>query len=159
LDMPEMNMMFRVHEITFDDPGMADKNGSYWEGSRINLAVVGIVPSDPHRVGSRSCAFTRGITASMRRSRTGIGTTTLSQMIGFALARGDSAAPTNASPFGSARYKGDAGMKRWVGLGVIADNLNIGHAMEKQSHRSAFTTKALQKRPPAARRSLLGRSH
>jgi len=32
------------------------------------------------------------------------------------------------------RYKGDAGMKRWVGLGVIADNLiNIGHAMEKQS--------------------------
>jgi IS5 family transposase len=26
-------------------------------------------------------------------------------------------------------------MKRWVGLGVIADNLiNIGHAMEKQSH-------------------------
>jgi IS5 family transposase len=33
------------------------------------------------------------------------------------------------------RYKGDAGMKRWVGLGVIADNLiNIGHAMEKQLH-------------------------
>ena len=33
------------------------------------------------------------------------------------------------------RYKGDAGMKRWVGLGVIADNLiNIGHAMEKQPH-------------------------
>src|ERR1700687_1592493 len=32
------------------------------------------------------------------------------------------------------RYKGDAGMKRWVGLGVIADNLvNIGRAMEKQS--------------------------
>ena len=31
------------------------------------------------------------------------------------------------------RYKGDAGMKRWVGLGVIADNvINIGHAMEKQ---------------------------
>jgi IS5 family transposase len=31
------------------------------------------------------------------------------------------------------RYKGDAGMKRWVGLCVIADNLiNIGHAMEKQ---------------------------
>ena len=28
------------------------------------------------------------------------------------------------------RYKGDAGMKRWVGLGVIADNLlNIGRAM------------------------------
>jgi len=32
------------------------------------------------------------------------------------------------------RYKGDAGMKRWVGLGVIADNLiNIGRAMAKQS--------------------------
>jgi len=32
------------------------------------------------------------------------------------------------------RYKGDAGMKRWVGLGVIADNLvNIGRAMDKQS--------------------------
>jgi IS5 family transposase len=31
-------------------------------------------------------------------------------------------------------YKGDAGMKRWVGLGVIADNLiNIGGAMEKQA--------------------------
>ena len=32
------------------------------------------------------------------------------------------------------RYKGDAGMQRWVGLGVIADNLiNIGHAMEKHT--------------------------
>jgi len=31
------------------------------------------------------------------------------------------------------RYKGDAGMKRWVGLGVIADNLiNIGRALDKQ---------------------------
>ena len=31
------------------------------------------------------------------------------------------------------RYKGDAGMKRWVGLGVIADNLiNIGRAMQKK---------------------------
>jgi transposase, IS5 family len=31
------------------------------------------------------------------------------------------------------RYKGEAGMKRWVGLGVIADNIiNIGRAMEKQ---------------------------
>jgi IS5 family transposase len=31
------------------------------------------------------------------------------------------------------RYKGDAGMRRWVGLGVIADNLvNIGRAMVKQ---------------------------
>jgi transposase, IS5 family len=32
------------------------------------------------------------------------------------------------------RYRGDDGMKRWVGLGVIADNLiNIGHAIEKRS--------------------------
>jgi transposase, IS5 family len=32
------------------------------------------------------------------------------------------------------RYKGDAGMKRWVGLGVIGDNLvNIGRAMERRS--------------------------
>jgi IS5 family transposase len=32
------------------------------------------------------------------------------------------------------RYKGEAGMQRWVGLGVIADNLiNIGRALEKQS--------------------------
>jgi transposase, IS5 family len=31
-------------------------------------------------------------------------------------------------------YKGDAGMQRWVGFGVIADNLiNIGHAMTKQA--------------------------
>jgi transposase, IS5 family len=31
------------------------------------------------------------------------------------------------------RYKGDAGMKRWVGLGVIADNLvNISRAIAKQ---------------------------
>jgi hypothetical protein len=30
------------------------------------------------------------------------------------------------------RYKGDAGMDRWVGLGVIADNLfNIGRVMEQ----------------------------
>jgi IS5 family transposase len=28
------------------------------------------------------------------------------------------------------RYPGDDGMKRWVGLGVIADNLvNLGHAI------------------------------
>jgi len=34
------------------------------------------------------------------------------------------------------RYKGDAGMKRWVGLGVIADNLiNIGREMEKRAAR------------------------
>ena len=32
------------------------------------------------------------------------------------------------------RYKGDAGMKRWGGLAVIADNcINIGRAMAKQS--------------------------
>src|SRR5258708_5465983 len=32
------------------------------------------------------------------------------------------------------RYKGDAGMKRWVGLGVIADNIiNIGRAMQKRA--------------------------
>jgi len=36
------------------------------------------------------------------------------------------------------RYKGDAGMKRWVGLGVIADNLiNIGRAMEQRAARNA----------------------
>jgi transposase, IS5 family len=34
------------------------------------------------------------------------------------------------------RYRGDAGMKRWVGLGVIADNLvNINRAMTKQPGR------------------------
>jgi IS5 family transposase len=32
------------------------------------------------------------------------------------------------------RYKGDTGMQRWVGLGVIADNLiNIGNAMATQA--------------------------
>ncbi len=32
------------------------------------------------------------------------------------------------------RYLGDNGMKRWVGLGVISDNLiNIGHAIDNQS--------------------------
>jgi hypothetical protein len=29
--MAEMNMMFRLHEVTFDDPCMADQNGWYWE--------------------------------------------------------------------------------------------------------------------------------
>jgi len=34
------------------------------------------------------------------------------------------------------RYKGDAGIKRWVGLGVIADNIiNIGRALEKRAAR------------------------
>jgi transposase, IS5 family len=32
------------------------------------------------------------------------------------------------------RYKGFVGMNRWVGLGVIADNIfNVGHAMEKKA--------------------------
>ena len=32
------------------------------------------------------------------------------------------------------RYKGDDGMQRWVGLGVISDNLvNIGLAMRKRA--------------------------
>jgi transposase, IS5 family len=32
------------------------------------------------------------------------------------------------------RYRGQNGMKRWVGLGVIADNLvNIGRAIQKQA--------------------------
>ena len=32
------------------------------------------------------------------------------------------------------RYKGGTGMKRWVGLGVVADNLiNIGRVIEKQA--------------------------
>jgi hypothetical protein len=29
--MPEMNMMFRLHEIRFDDPSTSDQNGWYWE--------------------------------------------------------------------------------------------------------------------------------
>jgi IS5 family transposase len=34
------------------------------------------------------------------------------------------------------RYKGSTGMKRWVGLGVVADNLiNIGRVMEKRSRQ------------------------
>jgi hypothetical protein len=32
------------------------------------------------------------------------------------------------------RYKGLVGMNRWVGLGVIADNIvNIGRALQKQA--------------------------
>jgi IS5 family transposase len=31
-------------------------------------------------------------------------------------------------------YRGFVGMNRWVGLGIIADNvINIGRAMEKQA--------------------------
>jgi hypothetical protein len=34
------------------------------------------------------------------------------------------------------RYKGDTGIRRWVGLGVIADNLvNISRVMAKQPSR------------------------
>jgi IS5 family transposase len=34
------------------------------------------------------------------------------------------------------RYKGEVGMQRWVGLGVIADNLvNIGRAMHKRAYQ------------------------
>ena len=34
------------------------------------------------------------------------------------------------------RYKGSSGMKRWVGLGVVADNIiNIGRVMERQSRQ------------------------
>jgi len=34
------------------------------------------------------------------------------------------------------RYKGAVGMKRWVGLGVVADNLiNIGRVLEKQARQ------------------------
>jgi len=34
------------------------------------------------------------------------------------------------------RYKGYVGMNRWVGLGVIADNLvNIGQALKRQTTR------------------------
>src|SRR5580704_13343498 len=37
---------------------------------------------------------------------------------------------------GRSRYKGDTGIKRWVGLGVIADNLvNISRAMAKRPSR------------------------
>jgi len=35
---------------------------------------------------------------------------------------------------GRCRYKGYVGMNRWVGLGVIADNVvNIGRAIQKQA--------------------------
>src|SRR6266852_168623 len=37
------------------------------------------------------------------------------------------------------RYKGDAGMHRWVGLGVIADNLiNIGRVLAARSQPQRF---------------------
>ena len=38
------------------------------------------------------------------------------------------------------RYRGDAGMKRWVGLGVIADNLiSMGNAMAKNEAKASRT--------------------
>jgi IS5 family transposase len=52
------------------------------------------------------------------------------------------------------RYQGDDGMKRWVGLGVIADNLvNIGRALTKppdaKPHHADDTSSARrQSRPP-----------
>ena len=40
----------------------------------------------------------------------------------------------NEAPIG--RYKGDSGMRRWVGLGVIGDNLvTIGAALARTPHR------------------------
>ena len=50
------------------------------------------------------------------------------------------------------RYKGDAGMKRWVGLGVIADNVTTSSILATPwkssnavTHVARFTSKALQK--------------
>jgi IS5 family transposase len=41
------------------------------------------------------------------------------------------------------RYRGDDGMQRWVGLGVIADNLiNVGLAIGKQSTRIAIASQS-----------------
>jgi Transposase DDE domain len=40
------------------------------------------------------------------------------------------------------RYRGDNGMKRWVGLDVIADNLiNIGRAIAKQTAQAEHTSR------------------
>jgi transposase, IS5 family len=40
------------------------------------------------------------------------------------------------------RYKGNSGMKRWVGLGVIADNLiNIGRTIAKQTAQAEQTAR------------------
>ena len=50
------------------------------------------------------------------------------------------------------RYKGSTGMKRWVGLGVVADNLiNIGRVMES-SHPNSNTFQLNLASPPARRR-------
>jgi hypothetical protein len=48
--------------------------------------------------------------------------------------RQGSSAAKRRHDLSSCRYKGFVGMNRWVGLGVIADNIvNIGRAMEKQT--------------------------
>jgi hypothetical protein len=46
----------------------------------------------------------------------------------------DASASSNDDGLDRCRYKGSVGMNRWVGLGVIADNVvNIGHAIQKQA--------------------------
>ena len=46
------------------------------------------------------------------------------------------------------RYKGDAGMARWVGLGVIADTLiNIGRAVEQQDKQDKQASQDKQAAP------------
>jgi hypothetical protein len=58
------------------------------------------------------------------------------------------------------RYKGETGMKRWVGLGVIADNLvNIGREMKIQlPRRGTRPHYQVVPTPPATRRASLGRT-
>jgi len=47
------------------------------------------------------------------------------------------------------RYKGEVGKHRWVGLGIIADNLvNIGRAMEKQAARKSARPSSSLAIPP-----------
>ena len=49
------------------------------------------------------------------------------------------------------RYKGYVGMNRWVGLGVIADNVvNIGRAMERQADPLTAPVTSISLRPPVA---------
>jgi hypothetical protein len=50
------------------------------------------------------------------------------------------------------RYKGDPGMKRWVGLGVIADNLvNISRIMAKHHTLPPGTCRRVRKPQSSAR--------
>jgi hypothetical protein len=50
------------------------------------------------------------------------------------------------------RYRGEVGMQRWVGLGVIADNLiNIGRVRQKQSRRWLSRPALLHKTHPPHR--------